>query len=210
MNDEMNFPEVDGPEFERFRTLAQQVTIADTQLVDPPADIWLGIEEQLTEVGAEREPAAPVIDLDSRRKRRFAGAATAIAAAAAVVVGIAVVNSGDSDAPPLAEASLINDDLPVPFTGAGQADLITVDGQLAIEIELAEVPDPGDGYLELWVIDTSVEGMHSLGVVDGSGVYTLPPSVDPAGFPVVDISVEQGDGVPTHSGQSVLRGVLDL
>ncbi len=52
--------------------------------------------------------------------------------------------------------------------------------------------------------------MQSLGPIDGSGRVALPDGLDPALYATVDISVEPLDGVPTHSGQSVLRGTLDI
>ena len=59
----------------------------------------------------------------------------------------------------------------------------------------------------MWLIDSQVEGMISLGPFRGNGDYPIPSSVDPADFPIVDISIEPSDGVPTHSGVSILRGV---
>ena len=59
----------------------------------------------------------------------------------------------------------------------------------------------------MWLIDSQVEGMISLGPFRGNGDYPIPSSVDPAKFPIVDISIEPSDGVPTHSGVSILRGV---
>ncbi|HRE00630.1 MAG TPA: anti-sigma factor, partial [Ilumatobacteraceae bacterium] len=68
--------------------------------------------------------------------------------------------------------------------------------------------DPGDGFLEVWVIDPEVTQLVSLGPLRNDGIYELPPGLDPAAFPIVDVSVEPIDGVPTHSGASVLRGQL--
>jgi len=60
------------------------------------------------------------------------------------------------------------------------------------------------------MIDTDVTRLVSLGPVRADGTYDLPPGLDPAQFPVVDVSVEPLDGDPTHSGDSVLRGELAL
>ena len=70
--------------------------------------------------------------------------------------------------------------------------------------------EAGDGYLELWMIDPSVSKLVSLGPLRDDGVYVLPASVDPAEYPIVDVSVEPVDGNPAHSGASLLRGQLDL
>ncbi len=94
---------------------------------------------------------------------------------------------------------------------SGEARLVTVDGRYHLDIDL-DVGDPAsiDGYLELWIVNTEIDGMVSLGVVTGDGRYALPPNLDPADFPIVDVSVEPIDGDPAHSGRSVLRGVFDL
>jgi Anti-sigma-K factor rskA len=60
----------------------------------------------------------------------------------------------------------------------------------------------------VWLIDPNVEGMVSLGPARSDGTYAVPPDIDVAAFPIVDVSVEPPDGVPTHSGVSVLRGTL--
>ena len=70
--------------------------------------------------------------------------------------------------------------------------------------------DAGDGYLELWLIDPTVSRLVSLGPLRADGIYDVPAGVDPAQFPIVDVSVEPVDGNPTHSGDSVLRGQLTL
>jgi hypothetical protein len=36
----------------------------------------------------------------------------------------------------------------------------------------------------------------------------IPAGVGTDVFPIIDLSIEPVDGVPTHSGKSVLRGVL--
>ncbi|MEM8924472.1 MAG: anti-sigma factor [Actinomycetota bacterium] len=79
--------------------------------------------------------------------------------------------------------------------------------ELAVEIEGLAAED---GYLELWLIDTEVSQLISLGPIQEDGVYRLPAGLDPADFPIVDVSVESFDGDPTHSGQTVFRGQLDL
>ncbi len=69
---------------------------------------------------------------------------------------------------------------------------------------------PTTGYLELWLIDPTVTRLVSLGPLRTDGIYDIPAGVDPAAFPIVDVSVEPVDGDPTHSGDSVLRGELTL
>jgi hypothetical protein len=94
--------------------------------------------------------------------------------------------------------------------GSGRAELIEGrDGQLLLRVD-TEGLEPGDGYLELWMIDPSVTRLVSLGPLRAGGVYDVPAGVTPADFPIVDISAEPVDGDPTHSGRSLLRGQLPL
>lgn len=63
-------------------------------------------------------------------------------------------------------------------------------------------------YYEVWMIDTRISKLVSLGPVRADGTYTLPVGFDPEKYPVVDVSEERLDGNPSHSGVSILRGTL--
>ena len=90
------------------------------------------------------------------------------------------------------------------------------DGNTEIRIVGASLPDPtGEpADLELWLIEPDADGnvadLVSLGLVDSGdpGAYQVPDGYDPGTFFVVDISVEPRDGLPAHSGRSILRGPL--
>lgn len=200
-------------EFERLRDIARSVTIADTHKTAPPPEVWAGIAAQVGMAGTTPAPVADIAErraLRARPARWVLGAAAAVAVAIALVAGIAVsLGGGGDDAEVIAAGSITNEGLPVSFAGSGGVELISEDGQLALEINVPDLPE-ADGFYELWLIDTDVAGMQSLGIVRGSGTFPLPNGLDPADFPVVDISVEPADGDPTHSGASVLRGVLDV
>jgi hypothetical protein len=62
----------------------------------------------------------------------------------------------------------------------------------------------------VWLINPSVTELVSLGPLRADGDYDVPPGVDAAEFPIVDISDEPVDGDPSHSGDSVLRGQLPI
>ena len=70
--------------------------------------------------------------------------------------------------------------------------------------------DAGEGFAEVWLIDTEVEQLVSLGPLRSDGRYDLPSGLEPEAFPIVDVSREPLDGDPTHSGDSVLRGQLEF
>ena len=82
--------------------------------------------------------------------------------------------------------------------------------------------DPTRGVLPAWLIGIArnkvlealrrrqvhISGVVSLGTARPDGTYDFPPGLSLADCPVVDVSTEPFDGNPTHSGDSLLRGVL--
>lgn len=205
---------------DRVRGIAEQLTDADHVLEAPPPDLWDRIERAAAEEAGslvavppgdpEPEPAE-VISLESHARFRRVMPLLAVAAAVVAVVAAAAVliDRTGTDSTVIAGAVMVNDGLQVANPDSGFAELREVDGQLVLAVDVPTLPDE-DGFFELWVIDADVAGMHSLGVVTGDGEFALPTGIDPAAFPVVDISVEPADGDPTHSGQSIWRGVLDV
>jgi anti-sigma-K factor RskA len=61
------------------------------------------------------------------------------------------------------------------------------------------------------MLSPEADSMVSIGVLGQGSVneFPLPAGMDMQAFPVVDISVEQFDGDVTHSGDSLVRGMLD-
>ena len=67
----------------------------------------------------------------------------------------------------------------------------------------------GEGFREVWLLKPDVSGLVSLGTLDGtSGRFDLPDGLDLSQYSVVDVSEEQFDGNPSHSGDSIVRGPL--
>lgn len=191
----------DEADFEQLRRLAQSVEAADHERTDPPAFVWDGIEEYVRQ--------------DKPMLGRAARVPSVLLAAAAVLVAVLLVGVGlnlSTAAPELvATAQLSTEGLPVATTAQAEVNLVELDDGFALDIDLTRLPDAADGQIELWIINEDVSDMHSLGVVTSSGRYALPISVvDPADFPIVDMSIEPEDGDPTHSGQSTLRGRLSI
>lgn len=200
--------------------IARSLSVADTRLDAPPDGLWAGIEA-LAAAGPRGAGAAPGppparTALDAARARRtrapyLLGAAAALVAA---VVGLlAFVERHDASRVTALDAiSLANDGLaPEGASSAARATLVAqTDGHYALDVDVSGLPATGDSFLELWIIDTSVKGMYSLGPLHGSGRYVLPDHVEPASFPVVDVSIEPTDGAPQHSGKSILRGKLTI
>jgi anti-sigma-K factor RskA len=140
--------------------------------------------------------------------RRLGPILALAAAVGAAVFLIAGRSTGDTV---VAQTQLSNEGLAsFDVTPEGDATLVRRGGRLFVELDVESAPPAGGGYLEIWLIDRAVNGMVSLGPYHGTGRYEVPSGVDPTRFPVVDVSVEPTDGVPTHSGVSVVRGVLPV
>jgi hypothetical protein len=205
----------------RVGAAARALTADDRGLAEPPPDLWAGIAGRVAapDASLRRDDVAPVVPLDrpqhasprARRGRRAWWTAGAAAAAVLVVVAGAVVatRDGDGDAGGSTVASAELAPLPDAVPGTRPAVAAVVDRDGAEELTLdATVPAATDGFYEVWLIDEAVDGMVSLGPLRADGRYPIPAGVDVGAFPVVDVSIEPPDGEPTHSGRSVLRGVL--
>jgi anti-sigma-K factor RskA len=204
----------DDADMAELGDLVRRARAEEIEWEPPPEGLWDRIAASLEAEPATapepvpaNEPAAEadVVPIAGRRRSWW----LAVAAAAAVVaVGVtaALALGGDGDDTRVVSAVELERLGP---SGSGRAELVDHDGSLQLRVDTSEL-DAGDGYLELWLIDPSVSRLVSLGPLRPDGVYDVPTGVDPAEFPIVDVSVEPIDGDPTHSGQSVLRGQLTL
>lgn len=207
-----------------LRGVAADLRRDELTLELPPDDLWARIETAVEDDARAADASAPdaqAPDADTgaphrdamvtpigRAGRRPGPVWRLVGAAAAVVVVVAAAvlifgNGSEPDVVASTTLDLLGDQ------GSGQVELIYDDGSYRLQLETADL-DADDGFLEVWVIDRDVTRLVSLGPLRADGSYELPPGVDPAAFPVVDISVEPIDGDPTHSGNSVLRGVLEF
>lgn len=91
----------------------------------------------------------------------------------------------------------------------GTASLVERDGELRLRVELDPQP-PDGGYLELWLIDEDLQQMVAVGVLRDvpTQEFAVPRDLIDRGYVVVDVSREQYDEDPTHSGVVVGRGTL--
>lgn len=193
-------------------------------LMTPPSRVWDAITAEVSAdaatAGAQASPAssrstAGVTDeLAERRARKSARTSpwlVGVAAAAGLVIGGVGVGSLMGDAAPgqvVASAELADLGTEQP---AGTATVHTRDDGTAVLVVDTEYEQVDGAYLEVWLIDPNVEGMISLGPLTGdSATFAIPDGFEVAEYPIVDVSVEPLDGVPTHSGDSITRGVLDL
>jgi anti-sigma-K factor RskA len=186
--------------------------------VPPPPHVWdaiaaaTGISATPSAAPApapEEEAAEPVGHVLPFRSRRRPALLVAAAVLVGAVVGagaVAVVQSRDDDGRQVEAVAL---DPLADNDASGRASVVERgDGRRVLKVDL-DAPALDDSYYEIWLIDRSVKGMFPLGVVQpGTQTVEVPPDLDLAEFPLVDVSVEPLDGNPTHSGVSVVRGEL--
>jgi hypothetical protein len=190
----------DDAELAELRDLMARTRPDEIEWESPPPETWDRI------AAAVEASLRPTHRSGSTRRRWFVGAAVAAAAATLVAVTVAVIGGDEDDTTRVVSAVDLE---PLGPSGSGRAELVDRDGVLQLQLE-TEGLDAGDGYLELWLIDPTVTRLVSLGPLRDDGIYDVPANVDPAEFPIVDVSVEPIDGDPTHGGDSVLRGEFPL
>ncbi len=206
--------------------------VGEVALIEPPARVWQAVRGELgldPALQAPSRPArvpsmpsaasapSPVVELITRRERRSSirrtvGVIAASAAAAAIITGGVL---GWGAAAPRAAGELLAsatlDALPAWQSASGDASLERLaDGERVLRVTL-DAPVAEGVVREVWLLTPEVDGLISLGyLTEGTGVFVVPDSVDIGRFSVVDISAEPLDGDPTHSGDSIVRGALDV
>jgi anti-sigma-K factor RskA len=180
--------------------LAATVDVAraegDAGLPPAPDAVWRRITDELGLAPERPVPLRPRVQQAGR---------WLLAGAAALVAGI-VLAVGLPDRTPQTPATLL---APVPASGPVAPDAtgqvrLAADRTLVVEAEGLPAPD---GYYEVWLLDPDSGRMLALGTLgdDGTARLPVPEGVAVTDYPTVDVSVEQDDGDPTHSGVSALR-----
>jgi hypothetical protein len=150
-----------------------------------------------------------VASIGAARQRRRAPAWVLAAAAAVVVLVVGAVSlalTGGGDEKTVVAAARLE---PLAAAEPATAELVEADGHLQLDLPLSTADLPStNGFYEVWLIDTDVQRLISLGPVRPDASYAVPGDIDYRDFPIIDVSVEPPDGDPTHSGESILRGTL--
>lgn len=140
------------------------------------------------------------------------------AAAAGLVVGAAgaalaagLLTPRDDDAAPPAEPVAVGEAVLEPVAAQdleGRAEMVAnPDGDLRLTVDVSRPPQ--QGYFEVWLRDEQASRLISLGTVsDPSTTLPVPEGVDLERFPVVDVSQEDFDGDPSHSGVTLAAGPM--
>ena len=212
-------------------------TDAQMRIESPSPEVWrriateLGLEESASAVTPSQptandahptpatiEPNAPtpvaaptpIGSAHNRRRRHIL--ASAVAAALALIVGVAGGIAWERRMPP--ETVVAQADLGALPDWAGARGHATLERDSAgnqVLVVTVQTPRAVDGLQEVWLIDPSVKGMQSIGLLtQPTQRFQLPAGLNVTQFPIVDVSAEPPNGVPAHSGDSIVRGTLDI
>ena len=119
---------------------------------------------------------------------------------------MAVGRAGDGDAAVIEQARL--DPLRAGAPADGEARVVEAGGVRELRLSVPGLAAREDGFYEVWLLAESGQMVPVGALVGGDSRWPLPPGLDVADYPVVDVSLEPYDGDPTHSGDSLLRGTL--
>lgn len=167
----------------------------------------------------EPTPRTPeVVDLGAARAARSSRGrrltAVLVAAAVALVLGMGLGLGLDRLLGPR-QTVLWTAELQAQPDFAGSTGRASVvedsQGSRTLQIEL-DSPVPVTGSQQVWLIDRGISQTKPIGWINGkSGQWPLPADLDPAQFPVVDVSEEPpGDVDLAHSKVSIVRGTLNV
>jgi hypothetical protein len=153
--------------------------------------------------------------LPFRRRVSMPRFAAAAAAAAFLVAGIGigglVFGGSDGEPAPTGPAiELASFDEGGPDAHGEVRTVASGGGSLTLDVSGLDPSKPGEIYT-LWLIDPE-ENLLTLGSflvpAEGATTVTVPLPVSLENFSAVDVSVEEPNGGPEHSGRSVLRGPI--
>ncbi len=221
------------------RLLREQVGMHGAHRVEPGPQVWERVLAATQDEDVAAEPrsvvqpveadaspmgdASATADVSSLAERRASRATPQrgrrtwwVAAAAAaclllgVLVGRAVWAPGEATLPVVASVPLTT--LDASKQQEGTAQLLGGQGGQGQELRVDTQPmSSGSGYVEVWLINTDGKRMVSLGVLSSTqATFPVPPDAIAQGYTIVDLSREQFDDKPQHSGDSVMRGTLPV
>ncbi|HJE52393.1 MAG TPA: anti-sigma factor [Tessaracoccus flavescens] len=192
----------------RFRQAAAQ----DPQWSDPSPGTWEAIAaatgiapDQGRETASAESQSTPGVS----RRGWLLGAGGLVVGAIAGAVGMRM---GDGFFDDLEEAVRRAELTPLdrPDQRLGTAELLRQRAGYSLSVEVPEGVSNPNGYVEVWLINTDGQRMVSVGVfaADSIGRFSIDEALIEGGYLIVDLSNEQFDDEPRHSGDTIMRGEL--
>lgn len=174
----------------------------------PPEPPPLRMPEDAFEKPTTKPRRAPRLRLPTLTLRP-AAAAGLTALLLAVGVGGGVLIGGESSGSPGGGTDLVLSRIDDGPAGA-HGDVILAGGDQSATLQIAGLEPAGPArFYEFWLLDgdgrTIALGSFPVGA-DGEAQVDVPLPVDPSRYRYFDISLQEDNGDPAHSGVSVLRG----
>ncbi len=183
--------------------------IADHNTLTPDHGTTLSTGREGTAAPTTRTPEVTRGDFAAPRRRQawpWAAGLAAAGIAIGLLAGRALWNESAPSSTTIAQAELDTLDTKQPL---GEVTVVRTSTGIDLQVATKTALDPGDGYLEVWLINNDGKRMVSVGLLDtGSGTFPISESLLKHGYIVVDISRESYDDRPEHSGDSLVRGTL--
>ena len=200
-----------GPAVWERIVAATQEPIAPQPRAPEPRPLEVPVDQP---VSPETPVPQPVASRSAARERRRPVWWLVAAAAACLVIGAFIGRAvfAPVETPPPVVASVALTTLDAAKQQEGTAKLLGGQGGQADELRVDTRPmSPGSGYVEVWLINTDGKRMVSLGVLSGTeATFPVPADAIAQGYTIVDLSREQFDDKPQHSGDSIMRGTLPI
>ncbi|MCC2592447.1 anti-sigma factor [Tessaracoccus sp. OS52] len=157
---------------------------------------------------AQRSPAAPGGPSTSRRAWLF-GAGGVLAGGVLGALGMRLLTGPGDEALETVRRAILTP-LDRPDDPRGTAELLRRDIGYSLAVEVPDGVANPDGYVEVWLINTDGQRMVSVGVfaAESVGRFAVDESLIESGYLIVDLSNEQFDDEPRHSGDTIVRGQL--
>ncbi len=190
---------------------SRQVTPEDSP-VQPGPHVWARIAAELELGSSGPDSAPPPVPPELAKRRRVVplAVAAALVGILAGVLGTVVVKDHRSSVAAgnvVAETRLAPLDAP---QASGTATVRDATSGRTLSVTVHGLVAPADAFYQVWLADRQTQKMVAVGILDSAdqGTFDVPPGMDLAQFPVVDVSLEPMDGNPAHSSVSVVRGTL--
>lgn len=191
---------------ERFRHSSQHPIEWST----PSEGTWDAIASALDFAPiSEAAPASTRGATQLNRRTLFAGLAGLAAGAVLGVAGLKVAqNVTGPQEIPVRQAVLTP--LDREDEQLGVAELRPRDVGYSLVVDVPEGASHAGGYVEVWLINVDLERMVSVGVFAAGteAEFFVSDALVDAGYLIVDLSNEEFDDEPRHSGDTIMRGEL--
>lgn len=178
---------------------------------EPSAGTWEGIASALDFSGPTGPAGVASVSTPSNglsRRTLFAGIGGLVGGAAVGAGGLRLAQTATTPADPVKSAVLTP--LEREDEELGVAELRPLDVGYTLAVDVPDGAEHPGGYIEVWLINVDLTRMVSVGVfaAGSSAQFYVSDELVDAGYLVVDLSNEEFDDEPRHSGDTIMRGEL--